>query len=114
MSQGGERRTEDRLDVSWRATLTVGDTPVSCAILDVATAGTKVALADPAAIQPGQEVLLTVDGLGDFAGRVAWRRGDELGLQILAGPDLLLKRFAESSGAYPSTSPSDPDNRDGQ
>lgn len=99
----GERRRDDRLDVIWQATMVVDEKSFDCEVCDVSLAGTLVKVS--AAIKPGTEVLLRIAELGDFAGSVAWKAGDKCGLTLHLGPDMLLKKYAELSGEYPSTRP---------
>jgi hypothetical protein len=87
-------RQDARKPVIWKATLTTNDDKVfDCEVRDVSLAGTHVTCLAPLAIK--DEVLLTIDGLGDFAGEVCWVRNENIGLTLLVGPDLLLKKFDE-------------------
>lgn len=99
----GERRKDDRLDVIWQATMLVDDIPFDCEVCDVSLAGTLVKVDAP--VEQGTEVLLRIKELGDFAGIVAWKAGEKCGLTLHLGPDMLLKKYAELSGEYPSTRP---------
>ncbi len=99
-----ERRWDSRLPVVWQGTVTTLDDEVfPCGICDVSTAGTLIKCA--ADLSMNTQVVLTIDGIGDFASRVQWISGDQTGMQLLVGPDMLLKRFAEASQSYPSTAP---------
>ncbi|MBB4211376.1 PilZ domain-containing protein [Rhodothalassium salexigens DSM 2132] len=109
MSDGSERREDDRLDVVWRATLVVGDQTFQGRLVDVSTAGARIHFDAAPALTTGTEGLLKITELGEFAARVAWIRGIDVGLQMVAGPDLLLKKFAEASGEYPSQHPTQSD-----
>lgn len=103
-----EARRDSRQKVIWSGVLTKeNDQAFPCSILDVSYAGTLVESAAPLA--ESEEVLLTIDGLGDFAGRVKWQKEDSTGLLLMAGPNLLLKKFAEASGADISKVPVEPD-----
>ncbi len=99
----GERRRDDRLDVIWQATMIVDDDSFDCEVCDVSLAGTLVKVDAP--LEQGAEVLLRINDLGDFAGKVAWLAGGKCGLTLHLGPDMLLKKYAELSGEYPSTHP---------
>lgn len=107
MSETNNRRRDDRLDVRWKAHLLIGDEKLPCEVADVSFAGTLVVLSGD--VHPGQEVILDVDGLGQFAARVQWTQKSRCGLSLVAGPDLLLKRLAEASREYPSSRPGHPE-----
>lgn len=53
----------------------------------------------------GERLLLEIAELGEFAAEVKWLGSSQLGLLILAGPDLVLKKFAEGSGSEVSKHP---------
>lgn len=90
-----EKRLDERKPVVWHATLTLDDDSViECEVRDVAYAGTLVTCEQDLNLE--DEVLLSIDGLGDFAGIVKWKKGIEKGLILLGGPDLLLKKFADA------------------
>ena len=99
----GERRRDDRLDVIWQANMVLDDNSYACEVCDVSLAGTLVKVDAP--LEQGMEVLLEIKDLGDFAGSVAWIAGGKCGLTLHLGPDMLLKKYAELSGEYPSTRP---------
>jgi len=92
-------RRNERLDVMWSGTLEVNDLPFDCKIGNVSTAGTLVATDAP--VQLGDEVMLSIPNLGDFAGVVAWVGEGSFGLSLMAGPDLFLKDVAEEGGGQP-------------
>ena len=99
-----ERRSDDRLPVLWKGTLEAanGET-FPCELRDVSLAGALISCAKE--FDDSEQLVLTIDGIGDFAGTVRWRGSDTLGLLLLAGPDLMLKKFAEKAGAEVSTEP---------
>ncbi len=95
-----ERRKDDRLNVSWRASVTLEDDRSFVArIADVSLAGTLVECAAPVSV--GDEVLLSVPSLGEFAGRVQWTRDGAFGLALQAGPQLFLREVAEAPERHP-------------
>jgi len=99
MSQ--DRRRDDRLPVGWEGEVILpDDRKVACRVADISTAGTKIESA--AAVAAGDEVLLSLPELGDFAGKVQWVKPPHFGLALQAGPDLLLKRVAEDPESYPT------------
>ena len=99
-SQDTNRRIDERLPVMWHGRIvTEDDTVHTCEICDISTAGTLINC--QATLDPGQDVILQIDGLGEFAGSIRWASSPQLGLVLMAGPDLALKRFAESSPDRP-------------
>lgn len=101
MSQSPEdRRQDDRMPVKWAGTLeTEDERAFPCTVEDVSLAGTAIEC--DADVDKGDEVLLSIPQLGDFAGTVQWVRPPQIGLALQAGPDLLLKRIAEDDENYP-------------
>ncbi|WP_374764827.1 PilZ domain-containing protein [Yunchengibacter salinarum] len=102
--EDSERRQDTRQEVDWIGTLEDEDGRLyDCHVRDVSLAGVLVA-ADHA-FEPGAELLLSIESLGHFAGRVRWQSATEMGLMLLAGPDLMLKKFTERAGAALSHAP---------
>lgn len=98
------KRQDDRLPVLWDGLLTTDDDrEFPCQVRDVSHAGTLITC--DAALQLGERLLLEIEGLGEFAAEVKWQGSEQLGLMILAGPDLALKKFAEASGSDVSEKP---------
>ncbi|GIX17416.1 MAG: hypothetical protein KatS3mg119_1602 [Rhodothalassiaceae bacterium] len=64
-----------------------------CDLLDVALAGVRIATAAP--LRTGDEVVLAIPEVGEYAAEVRWVRPPEAGLAIAGGPDLMLKDLAE-------------------
>jgi PilZ domain len=110
-----DKRQDGRLPVLWSGILTTeDDREFPCEICDVSHAGTLVSC--DADLKLGDRLLLEIKELGEFAAEVKWQGSEQLGLLILAGPDLVLKKFAENSGGdvskHPSGSGGDPLARD--
>jgi len=100
-----EKRQDGRLPVLWSGTLTTeDDREFPCEVRDVSTAGTLISC--DAELDLGERLLLEIKALGEFAVEVKWQGSAQLGLLILAGPDLMLKKFAEHSGGEVSQQPS--------
>lgn len=99
-----DKRGDDRLPVLWTGTLTTDDDrQFECKVRDISLAGTLIST--DAQVAMGERLLLEIDELGEFAVEVKWSGSEQLGLLILAGPDLSLKKFAEGSGAQTSERP---------
>lgn len=98
------KRGDDRLPVLWTGKLTTeDDRSFDCKVRDISLAGTLIST--NAAFAMGERLLLEIDELGEFAVEVKWAGTEQIGLLILAGPDLALKKFAEGSGGDTSTKP---------
>ena len=94
------RRSDERMEVEWPGQLVLeDDTSVPCTVLDVSLAG--VLVRSDANVVLGDEIELTVPSIGNFAATVRWIGGENIGLSLEAGPDLLLKRIAENRENYP-------------
>lgn len=103
-----EKRGDDRLPVIWEGQLTTADNQVfPCEVRDISLAGALISCDQ--AFESDQQLILEIDQLGDFAGVVRWLGSKQLGLLLLAGPDLMLKKFAEAAGAQVSRKPQTPD-----
>lgn len=91
------------MPVLWTGEIERDDEKFSCDIGNVSLAGTLIRC--DTLLELGDEVLLRIGELGEFAGEVAWFKPPYYGLRLLAGPDMVLKKFAEASGEYPSRKP---------
>ncbi|WCL54308.1 PilZ domain-containing protein [Gimibacter soli] len=108
IDRADDKRRDERLDVAWVGTLTLesGD-QYDCQVQDVALAGTLVHCIAP--VKVGDEALLMIEGLGEFAGEVRWVGSGAFGMGLVIGPDIKLKRYAETAGADLSQKPELPD-----
>jgi len=98
------KRQDGRLPVLWNGVLTTeDDREYPCQVRDISLAGTLISCDTP--LKLGERLLLEIKELGEFAAEVKWQGSQQLGLLILAGPDLVLKKFAEGAGAEVSQSP---------
>ncbi|UTW55382.1 PilZ domain-containing protein [Kordiimonas sp. SCSIO 12610] len=103
-----EKRGDDRLPVIWEGQLTTADNQsYPCEVRDISLAGALISCSQE--FNADEHLILEIDKLGDFAGVVRWRGSEQLGLLLLAGPDLMLKKFAEAAGAQVSREPTVPD-----
>jgi hypothetical protein len=91
-----DKRSDSRLDVVWRALLTIDDISYPCELINVSTAGALMVL--DRELEMGQQFLLDIAELGRCGGRVAWCNRPQYGLQLLIGDDLKLKEFADKIG----------------
>ncbi len=96
--EGTERRRDWRLDVRGVGAVLLlepesGEERFPCDLIDVALAGVRVATTAP--LCAGDEVILAIPEIGEYAAEVRWVRPPQAGLAIAGGPDLLLKDLAE-------------------
>ena len=103
-----EKRQDQRLPVIWAAEIVVNEERFSCRIEDISLAGARIVT--DAHLETGDELLILIPELGEFAAEVRFSNDDFAGLAMLCGPDLLLKKYAELSGEHPSTGPELPGN----
>lgn len=100
-----EKRHDERLDVLWQGFITTEDgTKYPCKVRDIAEGGALISC-DTQGLSLNGDILLTIDQLGEFAGRVQWQGSEKFGLWLLAGDDLALKKFAEKAGSALSSAP---------
>lgn len=57
-----------------------GDRTVECVVLNISVGGAKIRLAEP--VETNSRVRVRIERVGEFAGRVAWRNGDTLGVEF--------------------------------
>ena len=99
-----ERRSDERLPVIWEGVLSTEDGEEHpCQVRDISLAGTLIST--DADFDDGAQLILSIEGLGEYAGVVRWQGDSSVGLALLAGPDLTLKRFAEKAGSEISKKP---------
>ena len=91
-----DKRSDSRLDVVWRALVTIDGISYPCELTNVSTAGAQMVLDRDLELK--QELILEVADLGQCGGRVVWTQRPHYGLQLLIGDDLKLKEFAEKIG----------------
>ncbi|WP_321389077.1 PilZ domain-containing protein [Emcibacter sp.] len=91
-----DKRNDSRLDVFWRAMLTIDGISYPCELTNVSTAGALMVLDRDLDLK--QEFILDIADLGQCGGRVVWCNRPQYGLQLLIGDDLKLKDFAEKIG----------------
>lgn len=77
----GEKQEDPRRSVYVAARLTSGEDTIDCQILNISTGGAKLRIKHAGEIDA--EVVLTIESHGTFPARVAWRKGDQMGLEFL-------------------------------
>lgn len=77
----GEKQEAPRRSVYLAARLASGEDTIDCQILNISTGGAKLQVKDAGEIDT--EVVLTIESHGTFPARVAWRKGDHMGLEFL-------------------------------
>jgi hypothetical protein len=97
---GRERRRQGRSSSLCSGTIHHdGVTAIECVIRNLSPSGARVTL--QWAIAGQNHCILDVDGIGLFPARIAWRRGNEAGLQFLADPAESHREAAASRGERP-------------
>lgn len=87
---------DERLDVRWRAHTIINEKRHACLVDNVSTAGARLEL--DIALKMGDELLVEIADMGEFAGEVVWLNQPFYGLKLMAGPDLDLKSHADEIG----------------
>ena len=88
-----ERRGADRKPVSLPGTLIFDGGTEDCTVFDISPRGANVTASNRVPID--RPIKLKLTRHGEFVGKVAWRRGDRMGLEFLHlsdDPKLLLDR----------------------
>jgi hypothetical protein len=89
-----ERRRHPRNIVLWAGRLTTDDQGCECVVLNVSLGGVKVVVKeDFPELAP---ILLTIERFGSFSGKVIWRIGEELGIQVDDAPETIARRIGPS------------------
>jgi len=96
ISEKGQKRADDRLDVLWDAVAHIGDTKYPCQVANVSTAGALMKL--DVDLQEKHQFLLDVQKLNEYAATVVWANRPFYGLTLLVGDDLKLKNYADKIG----------------
>ncbi len=103
-----DKRCDSRLPVLWSGKITDENNNVhTCDIRDISNGGMMVSCDEQ--FQIGSSLLLEVENLGEFAGEVRWHSSESLGIFLMAGPHLMLKKFAETAGSDISSKPNSTD-----
>ena len=92
-----DRRTHPRYSVIWSAELRAGSDfdwyVLDCRIRNFSISGVHV-LVDRS-IEPGGSVVLRIAKVGDFPGRVAWSKGNQLGICFDQASDRIAELIRE-------------------
>jgi len=80
-------RHEERKEVSFATTISIGDKTKDCSILDISAGGAK--LQTRATGEKKTPVVLNLERFGEFTGEVAWARGGNLGIKFTDDPTRL-------------------------
>jgi pilus assembly protein CpaF len=79
-SSSDERRKHARSKTFRRSRLKTASGESSCRVIDISPDGVKVRLAAPLHTTKQEEVMLVIDGVGEFKGLIAWRRNNDIGI----------------------------------
>lgn len=90
-----EDRRHLRRAVLWHGKLRAKDqTPIDCLVFDISGGGAKVRAERLPPVQ--SEVDLIIDRIGVFPAKVAWQRGDRIGIKFLEEAWTVEKRIADA------------------
>jgi hypothetical protein len=90
-----ENRDKPRRAVLWSGQLKFGDHSFDCQIWNISFGGAKVNVGLPFA--EGTEVTLTLEGKGQFTGKVMWQSDKNLGIKFDSGDDEMRKAFGKEA-----------------
>jgi hypothetical protein len=97
---GQERRRQGRSSSLCSGTVHHdGVTAIDCVIRNLSPSGARITL--QWAIAGQNHCILDIDGIGLFPARIAWRRGNEAGLQFLMDPEASRSQVAARRGERP-------------
>ena len=78
-----DRREHARRSVVWSGQIRIDDNDVSCVVHDISEGGAR--LRAGTSLTENDRLMLRIEGVGEIAGRVAWRHGDMIGIRFLVG-----------------------------
>ena len=78
-----DRRVYARRDVVWSGLIRIDDNDVSCVVHDISEGGARLRAGTN--LSENDRLMLRIEGVGEIAGRVAWRHGDMIGIRFLVG-----------------------------
>ncbi|SLN37914.1 PilZ domain-containing protein [Oceanibacterium hippocampi] len=87
-----DRRAYARSSVLWPATLVYGGQSRDCVVHNLSANGAKIQTDDSDELP--KNMTLRLPRFGDFAARLAWRRGVSAGLQFLDDPKMIADLLA--------------------
>lgn len=90
-----ENRDDRRRAVLWSGQLKFGEHSFDCQIWNISFGGAKVNVGLPFA--EGTEVTLTLEGKGQFTGKVMWQSDRNLGIQFDGGEDEVRAAFGDDA-----------------
>ena len=82
-ADGADRRAHSREAVLWAGTMAIGEQEMRCTIHDISSGGARLDTGQE--LHTNQQVVLSIDGMGEIRARVAWRDGNLVGLAFLVG-----------------------------
>lgn len=86
-----EQRRFPRCAVLWSACVFSGGRTLDATVLNMGAGGARIRLADLAVLD--DRATVSINRFGDFAGRLAWRRGNEFGLEFLDPPERVVEKI---------------------
>jgi hypothetical protein len=80
-----QQRDEARSSVLWSGQLLTAGQVVNCRVLNISAKGAQLRAQKP--FECGLEVILSIDRYGEFAGKLVWQDGANLGIQFHETPE---------------------------
>ncbi len=89
-----EQRRFRRCSVLWTACVFSAGRTIDAVVLNLSAGGARVRLKQMAALD--DRATVSIGRFGDFAGRVVWRDGDEIGLEFLDPPERIVAKVGDT------------------
>lgn len=89
-----EQRRFRRCAVMWSACVFSAGRTIGATVLNVSAGGARIRLSDTAMLD--DRATLSIKRFGDFAGRLAWRAGNEVGLEFLDPPERVVEKVGDT------------------
>ena len=109
IKSAADRRQHRRIETAWSALLLLGNQPLRCVVVNISVGGAKISVdaADPdaglKALQTGSSVVLNINGIGEFAGKIAWVDGAEGGIQFAEDPAKVAQYLEFAAASRPAS-----------
>ena len=89
-----EQRRHRRCSVLWTACLFSGGRTMDAVVLNLSAGGARIRLPQAPAVE--DRATVSIGRFGDFAGRLVWRDGNEIGLEFLDPPERVVDKVGDT------------------
>jgi len=102
--QPADKRKSQRRTIKYPAWIALGDgsAPMECSLCNASQHGAQLTVADPYTVPDEFTLALSSDGAATRRCRVAWRTGDQIGVEFLLRPKKKPGEAAAPSNARPT------------